>query len=1066
MQQTTTMQQTKDPIDAPTEDGSMYEEYFYLTQKHKKEQGPEAVVLYNCGIFYEMYGYGSDDGTIIGSDIEAVSKLCDLALTEKSKLRYHDRPLYQAGFRDFVSDKFLDMIIEGGYTAVMYGETNEIHPKTKKKVRKLEGIHSAGTYVPSDTASIHDIKLNNHMMVLWLEQGNFRISTHSRQKTPSIVYGLSILNVYNGKTYMYEQMTQEVKIQSTTFDELEKNMSIFSPSEIVIIHNLSETTLTQIQQFVGMMQHQASIHTYGFDRDDVKNSSKQSYQRHILSQQFGDQSYESCEEFQMYPYATQSFCYLLHFVQSRNANLIKHIDVPIFYNKSQTMILANHTLRQLNILQDHQDHGRKYGHLSSVSAFLNKCISTMGKRKFQYILTHPSFDETWLQQEYTMMKRMLEPEHEPMIDPLRKTMSHIRDMEKTSKWLLNRKLLPVHIYQLYDSIQHIQQINVCLYEMDWLTSYLCPDNHINMEQQTNEISQFLESKFQLDKCKASVQKASSYDENLIQPGVSHYLDETLKELATREEQVKTIENFFNRLYTNIARPKKPTDVMKINTTEKHLVSLQITKTRSDVLKTGANHLNAVRLDHDVDFHWKEVQFNSINKTTNELCFPFLDRICKDITRIKTQLNTVIHEVFLEVLHDMEDRYYDHLNYMSQYIASLDVLLTKCHLSHKYHYCSPVIVKDESSSSSSSSSFVKAKQMRHVLIEQLQQDELYVANDITLGSDETNGILLYGTNAVGKSSFIKSLGICVIMAQAGMFVPCQEFHYKPYKAIYSRIIGNDNLFKGLSTYAVEISELRTILNNADSNSLVLGDELCSGTETVSALSVVMASLIQLHRLQASFILASHFHELVHYDELKTLTTVKLKHMEVWYDKDTDALVYDRKVKDGSGQRTYGLEVCKSLYFPDEVLSTAYEIRRKYHPEFQGALSQKQTHYNTKKIKDACELCGSSDQLEIHHLQEQHKANYRGFIEESFHKNHPANLLTLCEACHLSMHHPTTTENGSIVSKISEQSDENGENVKSDDSESVTESMITKKTVRKMVKKKTTKGMMLHEEVIVM
>ena len=69
------------------------------------------------------------------------------------------------------------------------------------------------------------------------------------------------------------------------------------------------------------------------------------------------------------------------------------------------------------------------------------------------------------------------------------------------------------------------------------------------------------------------------------------------------------------------------------------------------------------------------------------------------------------------------------------------------------------------------------------------------------------MLLYGTNAVGKTSLIRALGISIVLAQAGMFVPCSKFLYKPYTAIYSRILGNDNLFKGLSTFAVEISELR-------------------------------------------------------------------------------------------------------------------------------------------------------------------------------------------------------------------------------------------------------------------
>ena len=86
-------------------------------------------------------------------------------------------------------------------------------------------------------------------------------------------------------------------------------------------------------------------------------------------------------------------------------------------------------------------------------------------------------------------------------------------------------------------------------------------------------------------------------------------------------------------------------------------------------------------------------------------------------------------------------------------------------------------------------------------------ELYVTNDLELGNtnkkDYSNGVLLYGTNAVGKTSFIKSIGISIIMAQAGLFVPCKTFEYYPYNYIFTRILGNDNIFKGLSTFAVEM-----------------------------------------------------------------------------------------------------------------------------------------------------------------------------------------------------------------------------------------------------------------------
>ena len=314
-------------------------------------------------------------------------------------------------------------------------------------------------------------------------------------------------------------------------------------------------------------------------------------------------------------------------------------------------------------------------------------------------------------------------------------------------------------------------------------------------------------------------------------------------------------------------------------------------------------------------------------------------------------------------------------------------------------------------------------MRHVLIEHIQTNELYVTNDLGLGmGDESDGILLYGTNAVGKTSFIKSIGIAVIMAQAGLYVPCETFMYHPYTCIFTRILGNDNLFKGLSTFAVEMCELRTILTQCDKNSLILGDELCSGTESDSALSIFSTGLEYLHDKRCTFLFATHFHEVTHYEEVLNLERVKFMHMEVEYNREKNMLIYDRKLKNGSGNTMYGLEVCKSLNLPDEFLSRAHDIRMKYNKSTQGILQQDGSHFNKKKLSGNCEICKTERATEVHHLQHQKNANENNNYISSFHKNHPANLINICDKCHHDIHDKdeqhriVKTSNGYILSNI--------------------------------------------------
>ena len=142
-----------------------------------------------------------------------------------------------------------------------------------------------------------------------------------------------------------------------------------------------------------------------------------------------------------------------------------------------------------------------------------------------------------------------------------------------------------------------------------------------------------------------------------------------------------------------------------------------------------------------------------------------------------------------------------------------------------------------------------------------------------------------------------------------------------------------------------------------------------------------------------------------EEITSLSKLSLNHMEVFYDKEKERLIYDRKVKKGPGNNMYGLEVCKSLLLPQDFLELANNIRLKYHPESNSILLKKTSQYNSQKIKNLCEKCGLQMSEEVHHLEYQETANKKGVIETTeniFHKNHLANLMNLCKSCHDNIH----------------------------------------------------------------
>jgi DNA mismatch repair protein MutS len=175
------------------------------------------------------------------------------------------------------------------------------------------------------------------------------------------------------------------------------------------------------------------------------------------------------------------------------------------------------------------------------------------------------------------------------------------------------------------------------------------------------------------------------------------------------------------------------------------------------------------------------------------------------------------------------------------------------------------------------------------------------------------------------------------------------------------------------------------------SLILGDELCSGTEMDSALSIFASGLVDIYQKKSSFIFATHFHTLQHFEEIRSMERLRMKHLTVQYNYEKQSLVYGRTLCDGPGESTYGLEVCKSLALPDAFLARAYAIRNR--ETGQGSiLLYKESSYNREKIRSMCEFCKTKKGTEIHHLAYQK--------DEGTH--HVSNLSSICESCHQHIH----------------------------------------------------------------
>jgi DNA mismatch repair protein MutS len=970
----------------------MIQQYFDTYENYKKQYGERIILLWQCGGFYEVYGLKCIKTGVLDPNIEKYGKITDYAVKDKQVKTGNGKiPLkFNKNYTVVMAGSPISGSIEGkikklnenGYIVALWKQDEKI-----KDIREEYAVFSPGTNF------ICDDNISNNIMCVYLQCMKKTLLS----KNPRISCGLSIIDVITGKTIYYEYHTEYFN-ESINYDEIERFYSIYNPSEIIIIHNFEdEKNLKNMITYSSIkcdVKHSIntndSLHSF---YNEVKNCNKQKYQIEIFEKFYNiiDSDFFYAN-FAPYEYATSSFCFLLNFVYKHQKNLVKNIKIPIFDNNKYTLRLENHSLKQLNIIKDNNNQTK----LASVLSFLNNCKTTMGKRLFNYNLLHPTSHEEKLQLEYDTIEHVLNNRNYIEGDNL-SLFKNICDIEKFYRKIILNVVTPSDIYTFYSSLNYIKKIYKSIKHDTTMISYLC--NHIQVEELNiceyiTKLENEINNKLFIDTISSI--NTRSIDENIFKYGIYEEVDEAIAEFEKSKIKIDAIQKWFNSILSKFEKKNK--NGVKLTIKETTYPYLETTNRRCKGIQSEFKHNRKVKIQYkymntELSFQLdlSNIKYEKSTKNNCKIVSPFLDKLYEKIFKGNEEIKKCVKSCFKLYTENLLN-FSQQIETLSNFIKYTDVLFTKANLSVKYNYCKPEIIKHEKS-------FFKAEKLRHVLIEHIQQNEIYVPNDIQLGINE-DGMLLYGTNAVGKSSLIKSIGITIIMAQAGMYVPCNTFNYNPYKSLYTRILGNDDIFKGLSSFAVEMSELKSILK-ADENSLILGDELCRGTEFNSAIRIFIAGLVSLNKTRCSHIFATHFHEITKMKEIYSLSTLVMKHMSVEYDGNT--LVYNRILKDGPGNNNYGLVVCKSLGLPEEFINYAYSLDLNFKIYEENVMKNKiAKKYNSQFVKKKlCELCGINNSEDVHHMIPQNRANSDKIINAQnlvFNKNHKANLMNICKSCH--------------------------------------------------------------------
>mgnify|MGYP006089296193 CR=1 FL=1 len=940
---------------------TIIDDYLKLTEKYSNEYGEKTILLMQVGSFFECYALVNSDNEYYGSHIKSFAEINDMIISRKN-VSHKGISVVMAGFGLPQLEKYVKRLQDNDFTVVIYTQDSN----TKNTTRSLSCIYSPGTFFSNDTTN-----MSNTTTCIWLHYS----STNQIMKE-HLTIGISSIDIFTGKTNVYEY-TIDFLYSPSTFDELEKYISIHNPSECIIIYNKHFENIANYAN-INCKIHYIDINEQSTLTTWAKNSEKQKYQKEIFDLFYSKQIFD---DFSVY---TQSFCFLLEFIYKHNPNLVKKLYEPSFENSSNKLILANHSLKQLNIISDN----RYTGKLSSLCSFLNNTITVMGKRAFNHSILNPLCDEKLLNIEYSITEHLIENKNWEFI---RDKLSSIKDISKIYRKLILGKLSPKDFFILHNSLQYI----IDLYDFVLLDSNL--NNYINdsnIKTYCNLLIDNINLNLNIKKCSSiddfTIDKLNNYDLQdifIFNDNVSDNLNNKLLSsinASTKFEQVRT---FFDNSLIQVEKNKSKynNELIKIHETPKNDPVIIGTTRRINIIK---KMLEDKSIETDL-INLSTIEFKTHTGSNSIITSPELIYISKNVNKSRDNLTEELIIQFSKYLMSFIDLTDSYISSIINFVVNCDLLQNKCYIATKYNYCKPSINNYEKS-------FLSFEGIRHPLIEHINTNELYVSNDLSDFGKKLNGILLYGTNAVGKTSFIKSIGIAIIMAQSGLYVPCSKFEYSIYNTLFTRILGNDNMFKGLSTFTVEMTELRSIIKLANSNTLILGDELCSGTESTSALSIFTAGIEYLNSVNSTFIFATHFHEIVNYSEIINLNTVHLYHMSVIYDKTSNKLIYDRKLKIGPGENMYGLEVCKSLDLPQNFLERAHEIRIKYSKN-NIILDSKPSTYNASKLKGLCEMCKLVNGTEFHHLKHQ-----KNFTNTTYMKNHKANLINICEDCHNKLH----------------------------------------------------------------
>ncbi len=939
----------------------MFAEYINYHNEYTKRFGDHVIVLYQNGHFFEILA--SEDE---GPNMEEVTGLLNIVLTKRPSKNPNAIVPKMAGVQKDASKRHIDLLIENNYIVVI---VEEITP-SPNTTRAVTNVYSKSTYIDSTK----DQPDYNYLSVIVIDE--FEQINNNRLL---LGVGLSAIDVSTGNCHIYESISTS-NDENRAVDETVRFINTFKPNEIVIYNKTRIPNSDLITKFeIYNIQCTIRIPNNTFE--------KVSYQNEFFDKAFNFNNMLSSIEnlnLEFMDLARIALVQLIQFVYDHNETLVDNMKKPIIFDNDKHLILENNAISQLNILEN----GQMTGKVSCLLNVVNFTSTAIGKRRLKETLLTPITNIELLNKRYSDIDFIITNNHITMFDDILKG---ILDFERAQSKITMMKMHPHELAKIiptYDKILKLDEFtrSIEFYNLDCINEYTSYCNHLMNTFNIEELAKY---------------QMNQIETNIFNKGVCSELDDLSNQLQTIEDVLQDICNKLAIGDATIKWESNDRDGYYLTTTKTRWTKIskafseQITLDDNSIINTSLFEIKTNKTNVRID-HPKIKDLNYINST------------------FSTKLKKISYNEYLKQLTHINNIYGSIWQSVTDFIGNIDTLKSAAKCAIKYNYCKPHIIKSQDP-------FIYSTKSRHPIIERLQNKHVYVTNwiclgqlpdDVKIASDETlpdntmNGMLLYSCNSTGKSSYMKSIALNVILAQSGHYCAAESFIFSPFTKIMTRILSNDNLFKGLSSFAVEMVELRSILDRANSKTLVVADELANQSEVASGTAIVAASIKKLYDHNVKFVTATHFHQLAKLELLQSLPEVHHYHLKVQYNDSTGVLEYDRTLSKGSGSSIYGLEVARALNIDPSVIALANSIRKDILGISTDFVNTQKSPYNANVFKTECEVCAcegkKNKSVDVHHIQYQMES-VNGF-NNHIPTNSPQNLVNLCKRHHDQVHKP--------------------------------------------------------------